>query len=258
MKLVWMAILLLPSLVLGQQRPGVWDSAFRFVTDSADIASGKPAFLESKTDVIVQIKKHPFGADLFEITAVMPNYPADLLRSQVEKMCSLIGVPPRGLAVGPVGIAGNPRLTSTRATFATDGVIDRKQGILRISPIIEAFAGAPEPYTVNGLSILFNGEQPTTNTLRTYNGPGVRLQAIALEAPTLIEYRVQLLSQDPKQVAVPDAPIPQTEQKTQSTASTVQQNGVDWSLWIPLFAAAAAAGTLVYFLMLRASGKPRG
>ncbi|HVT13503.1 MAG TPA: hypothetical protein VHE55_14660 [Fimbriimonadaceae bacterium] len=258
MKLVWLAILLLPALVLGQQRPGVWDSAFRFVTDSADIASGKSAFLESRTDIIVQVKKHQFGADLFEITAVKPNYPADLLHSQVETMCSLIGVPARGLRVGSVGIAGSPRLTSTRATFATDGVIDRARGVLRVSPIIQAFAGAPEPYTINGISILFNGENPTPNTLRTYNGPGVRLQAIAMENPALIEYRVQLLSQDPKEVAVPDVPEPQSEQKARPTASTVQQNGVDWSLWIPLCVGAVAAGTLVYFLMLRASGKPRG
>lgn len=251
-----MALLLLPALVFGQQRPGVWDSAFRFVTDSADAASGKSVFEGSKTDVIVQVTKHKFGADIFEITAVMPNYPGDLLRQQVQELCRLVGVAPRGLLVGPVGIAGDPKLTSTRATFATDGVIDRDRGVLRLSPIIQAFGGAPEPYTVHGISILFNGEKPTPNTLRAYSSPGLRLQAIALENPTVVEYRIQLLSQDPKQLQVPDAPG--SEQKVEPTASIVQQNGVDWSLWIPLVAAAAAAGTLVYFLMLRSSGKPRG
>ena len=249
--LLWMA----PILAFGQQSAGVWDSLFRYAADSADVASGKSVFDVAKPDILVQVKKHPFGADLFEITAVMPNYPADLLNRQVNKMCELIGVPARGLLVGSAGIGGDPKLTSTRATFATDGVINREKGTLRIEPIIQAFAGAPSPYTVHGITILFNGEQPTDRVLRNFRGPGLRLQATALENPPVIEYRIQLLSQDPNQLKIPSTePV---EQNRPQTASTVQQNGVDWSLWIPLFTAAVAAGILVYFLMVRASTKPR-
>jgi hypothetical protein len=259
MRLAFAALLGLPCLVFGQQPPeqhqsGVWDEAFRFAMDSADIASGKSLFEVAKTDVIVQVTKHQYGADMFEITAVQPNYPADLLRKQVTAMCDLGGTPARGLAAGNIAMRGEPGLYSTRATFATNGIIDREKGTLRIGPIVQAFAGAPAPFTVHGMMILFNGEQPTPNVLRTYRTPGIRLQAVALQNPPQVEYRVQLLSQDPKLLQIPETPEP--EQKPLPSASIVQRNGVDWLTWVALLAGAGAAGFLVYFLMLRLTAKP--
>jgi hypothetical protein len=256
MKFIWGIVLILPTLAFGQQGSGVWDSTFQFAMDSADVASGKPIFESAKPDVIVQISKHQYGADMFEITAVKPYYPVELLVEQINKMCDIVGVPARGIRAGQAGIGGDPRLTSTRATFATNGIIDREQGILRIEPIIKAFAGAPRPYTVHGLLVLFNGEQPTTHVLKSYMTPGVRLQGASLENPPAVEYRIQLLSQDPKLLEVPDTGVP-PEQNQPQTASTVQQTGFDWLLWISLSAAAIASSILVYFFMLRATTKPR-
>lgn len=253
MKFLWALIVCLPALALSQG--GVWDSAFRTAMDASDVASGRSVFQVARPDLIIQVEKHRVGADMFEIVAVDPSYPAELLQEQANKMCDLLGVPARGLLVGKSTITGNPRLSSTKATFATDGVIDREKGILRIEPILKAFAGAPAPHTVRALTIMFNGEKPNPNVLKSFETEGLRLQAIANENPPVIEYRVQLLSQDPAQLSVPDAaPV---EQKPVPSASTVQQNGVDWTLWISLFAAAAAASILVYFLMLRSTAKPR-
>jgi hypothetical protein len=152
---------------------------------------------------------------------------------------------------------GDPRLSSTRATFATNGIIDREHGMLHVTPIIQAFAGAPEPYTVHGMTIIFNGEQPGANTLRSFSDANVRLQAKSLQNPPSIEYRVQLLSQEPKELSVPDAePQAQPEQNRAPGTSTVQRAGIDWGLWIPLLIAAAAAAVLVYFVMLRLTAKP--
>jgi len=254
MKLLSALFILLPLAAGAQAGQGVWDSVFRYAMDSADIASGKSIFEVSKPDVIVEVAKHELsGADLFTVTAVNPNYPASLLESQAEKMCSLIGVPARGLQVGTAQIAG--AITGTRATFGTNGVIQRDKGVLRISPIIQAFAGAPEPYTVHGLTILFNGERPGASALRSYSNENVRLEAIALTNPPVVEYRVQLISQDPTALAVPDSSEP-LEQKTKPTASTERQGGVDWSVWIALGVAAVAAGVLVYFFTLYVSTKP--
>lgn len=238
-------------------RAGVWDSAFRTITDAADVASGKSLFKVAQTDVIVQVKKHPYGADLIEITTVKPNYPVDLLRAQATKIGELAGTPDRGLIVASSALGGDARLTATRATFATNGIIDRDKGLLHLTPIVQAFAGAPAPYTVHGLTILFNGEQPTSNTLRSFSNAMVRLQAMALQSPPSIEYRVQLLSQDPADLVVPDsAQEAPPEQNPGPRASTVQREGVDWGLWIPLILAAGAAAVLVYFVMLRMTGKP--
>jgi len=242
----------LPMLVQGQHRRGVWDEAFAFALDSADVASGKSVFEITKPEVIVEVSKHRYGADMFSITAVNPNYPPDLLRLQAIRICEIVGTPARGLFAGTTSIRSDPRLNSTRATFATNGVIDRDKGILRISPIIQAFAGARPPYTVHGIMILFNGEQPTPNVLRSYRTPGLRLQAIAVQNPPVVEYRIQLLSQDPKLLEVPDS-LPAEQEPL--TASTLPSSGADWSLWIPLLAGAAAAGVLVYLLMLRATDR---
>jgi hypothetical protein len=255
MKTFWAFVLLLPALASAQRTTGVWDTAFRFAMDSADVASGKSVFSVSKPDVIVQVTKHHFGADMFEITAVQPGYPAELLKEQITRMCDILGVPARGLVAGTASIGNDPRLSSTKATFGTNGVIDREKGVLRITPIIQAFAGAPAPNTIHGITILFNGEEATPNVLRSYSTPGVRLQAVADQNPSVIEYRIQLLSQDPKQLELPDSSA--VEQKAPQTSSTVQHSGVDWMLWVALTTGAAAAGVLVYFLMLRASARPR-
>jgi hypothetical protein len=255
MRRIWVTALLLPALALGQQRTGVWDRAFAYAMDSADVVSGKSVFQVSRPDIIVSVTKHPVGADMFEISAVIPKYPEALMRQQILKMCEILGVPPRGLIVQTVRVGGESKITSTRATFATNGIIDREHGTLRIAPIVKGFAGAPEPYTLHGMTIMFNGEQPSPNVLRSYSTPDIRLQAIANENPPVVEYRIQLLSQDPHELDLPDSNA--VEQKATPTASTVQQNGVDWSLWIPLLAAAVAASVLVYFILLRSAAKPR-
>ena len=246
-------LILLPVFSFPQQ--GVWDKTFQFAMDAADAASGKSVFQLAKPDIIIEVYKHKVGADMFDIRAVKPGYPVDLLRQQATQIGELTGTPVRGLTVGNAALSRGSNMSFTRATFATDGIIDRQKGVLRVLPLVKAFAGAPEPYAVHGITIMFNGEQATQTVLRNYSSPYVRLQATAQDAPPVVEYRVQLLAQDPKLIDIPDAA--QAEQKASPTASTVQQNGVDWGLWVPLIAAAAAAGVLVYFFMLRSSAKPR-
>src|SRR5579871_4178584 len=152
MRRVIAIIALLPTLAFGQSRSGAWDAIADYAGQSADIASGKSVFQVSKPDILVQVRHHPLGADIFEISAVQPNYPGQLMADQVNRLCQILNDPPRGLQVFSAQIGD---IRSTRATFATDGVIDPAHGVLRIEPIIQAFAGAPAPNTVHGLTILF-------------------------------------------------------------------------------------------------------
>jgi hypothetical protein len=242
-------------LAAAQDRGGAWDALFRYAMQSSDLASGKTVAEVARPDVIVQITRHRLGANMFEVTAVTPGYPTDLLHAQVEKLGQLAGSGVRGVAVGQYTIGGDRKLTFTKATFATDGIIDRERGILHVTPIIQAFAGAPAPYTVSGMQIIFSGETAGPKTLKSYSSPGVRLQAKENASPPMVEYRIQLLSQNPADLIVPDESVP--EQNAPKIASTVQRSGFDWGLWIPLLFAAAAASILVYFLIVRAAAKPR-
>lgn len=247
-------LLIASTVALAQEKTGVWGEAFQQSSDAADRASGRVPAQGVRPDIIVQVKKHRMGADMFDIMAVDADYPPELLRSQVEKLCSILQVPARGLNVGHQKMAGADNITSTRALFATNGVIDTESGTLRIEPIVKAFAGAPEPHVVHGITILFNGLEAQPQMLRSLNTAGLRLQAVANVDPPVLEYHIQLLSQNPDDLDIPDAAQP--EQNPPPSASSVQQKGVDWTLWLSLLAGAVAAGILVYFLMLRASAKP--
>lgn len=207
-----------------------------------------------RPDIVVQVAEHRMGADMFVVTAVEPGYPVDLLRNQVKRMCELGGTPARGLAVGPVDLSGDPKLAFTKATFATNGFIDQKSHVLRLEPIAKAFAGAPAPHTIHVLAVTFNGEAVGPATLKSFTSDSVRVEATANQNPPVVDYRIQLLTQNPEAIRIPDRA--QAEQKPAADASTVR-GGMDWGLWIILIAAAAAAALLVYFFTLRATAKPR-
>lgn len=257
MRRILLAIGLAPMLTFAQG--GVWDTVAKNLEDAADVASGKSVFQVAKPDIIIQVSKHRFGADMFEVAAVNPAYPPELLKSQLAALCDSIGVPARGLVAGKASIGGDPNRSATKASFATDGIIDREHGILRIEPIIKAFAAAPAPFTVHGLMISFNGESSGPSILKSFSSPGLRVQAIADQNPPAIEYRVQLLSQDRSQLNLPEPPpAPTPEQRGVADTSTDRREGVSWILWLALILGAAAAAVLVYFITMRATAKPGG
>lgn len=215
------------------------------------LASAQPS--RSGTDLLITITPNArTDTDLVEMSAVKPGYPQPLMQGQAEELGRRLGVPARGF------IGQNYKIGAqvfTKCTFGTNGLVDKQTGKLRLTPILQALVGAPEPFTVKGLIIIFQGVTPTTDTLKEFGSPGVRLVANATGNPPQIEYRVDILSQNPDEVTVPDGV---REQKLPPTPSTVQHKGFDWSLWLPILAAALAASFIVYFLLLRASPRRRG
>jgi hypothetical protein len=221
------------------------------------LAQTSPIFLKVRTDVTVVIRKHATGADMVEITMRDANYPVDLLRKQMETFGSLIGTPPRGLFVGDRSIEGGTgkQFSFITANFATDGII-LPDGGLRIEPLLKAFAGAPPPFTIEGLTIDFEGITPTKNTVSAYTpksglivGEGRYTNSGVLKG---IEYRIALRTQDPKLIVFPDR-----WEKEKPIAQPTPTTPHDSKLWLILsfIGVGIIGGALVYFALLRTGAK---
>lgn len=221
----------------------------------ASAQAGGNLFTTTRPDASIVVTKHASGVDVVEITMQIPKYPEDVLRAQVGKLAAALGTTPTGLKVGPYQVGNDANLRFTQATFAVQGLVDRAAGILRVEPFAKAFAGVPEPNTVDVLMVQFEGERPSDNTLKSYfpkDGP-VRVQAVAGATGAGVEYRVQLLTQDPAKIFIPDdrrQPAPQA-----APSPLPPPPGPDWLLYGVFFIAAIAVGALVYSLLLR--GRPR-
>lgn len=215
---------------------------------SAQGTTKEDLFKTVKPQVSVVVHKHPTGADLVDITVLDPKYPSQLLQSQVEGMCTELNAPARGLSLRTVSFrTDNNHLDFLRASFGTIGLIGGS-GKFNIQPIVRAFAGSPEPYGITGMSITFDGEKATADTLGNLKGAMVNVQARANQAPDPgVEFRVELTGQDPKQIVIPDHsvkpdPVPPPAPPRQTP---------DWPLWLMLGIAAVAVGALVYLALLR-------
>jgi hypothetical protein len=202
--------------------------------------------------VTVTVTEHPTSAEMVEVTALRPDYPADLLRSQAEAVGRNAGSESRGVTVFKSG--PNERIRFLKARFATDNLIDRKESVLWLEPIVKAFLGAPEPYTVTSLMVTFDGEKPVPGkTLQDFASRGVELTAHSFEAPRAVEYRIALLSQDPSQVSIPRA----HEGKMAREPSAAVTSGPEPVVIALLALAGLAGGALVYFLVSAKHGRRR-
>lgn len=211
-------------------------------------------FITVKADVIISVSKHSTGADIVEVSPVKRDYPPKLLNEQITKLGEYLKSNVRGLQMYIYQMdPKDGRLDILKAKFAVNGIIDRESGIFRIEPIVKAFAGAPAPYTVRGISLILDSEAPIKGrTISKLNTSSVRAEAIFTDKmPAGIEYRIELLEQDPLKVSFPDnLDEPGKLIKSPRGNKTV--------LIIGLFSAAAVAlGALVYLSMLRTANRQR-
>jgi hypothetical protein len=214
---------------------------------SAQTSNPPDLFTSLKTQITIRVSKHPTGADLVEITALDPNYPAETLRAQAEKICSEIGSTTRGLQVYKMSL-GSGDLTFLKATFGTIGILNGPQGI-KLQPLARAFAGGTGPSLVEGIDVIASGVTPLPDTLGRWDSKEVIVQGLP-PAGTVLEYRIKLLSQDPKAIVIPDLSNPQA----QNAASRGIQSGPSrWIIWILVVIGALAVGAIVYNLALRSS-----
>ena len=195
-------------------------------------------------DVIVTVRKDRVGADLVSFGARRSDYPPELMKTQIERL----GASVRGLSVVREEIRpGETASAVVRGSCAVDGLIE-PSGALNVAPLAQAFAGAPEPYTVRRMLVSFDGVAVVHGKTIAYHtaGKGSDLVFSGRLVGSSVEYDVRLRSQDPARLVVNE-----TKPAAPSVAAPGARGGYD-GLTVGLFVLAAlAAGALVYcFLIL--------
>lgn len=217
------------------------------------VAAQDSLFSTVRPDLMIVVREHNTGAEIVQITSISKAYPADLLREQIAKVGLELGVDPRGVQVTQQKLGTQANVSFTRAEFAVNGLIDRENGLLKLQPLVKAFVGAPEPNTIRGLKIAFEGERPTKKMLQRFSIANVlALEGRASLSPPGIEYQIRIDDQDPSKVAIPDEyqkPANQTPAQSPSTAPSR-------SLIIGLFVLGGlGVGALVYLAILRSGSR---
>lgn len=216
----------------------------------SSVAQAAPTDMRPGASIV--IREDPTGSELVDITMLSPRYPEDLLRAQVERIGQETGVASRGVMVFAQTFGTGPDQKFVKARFATNNLIDRPTGQLNLQAIARAFAGAPAPHTVRVLQVMFDGETPNTKTLKSFANDGVAVDGKVSTTPPGLEYTVLLRTQDAAKITIPSehTPPPPT-----STEPARPQPALPLNLLIALIVlASAAAGALVYFVMLGRSG----
>ena len=143
---------------------------------SSALTQDAPILLQGRADIIVSVRKSDVGAEYVRVQALNENYPADLMRSQIEKIGEYNGTQIRGLEVGSEGMGGAGSILT--ANFATDNLMDQATGTLELNAFAKAFAGAPEPYTVNMVGVMFENFKPSeTVTVAQWADKGVEVSS---------------------------------------------------------------------------------
>jgi len=209
----------------------------------AQSSSSANLFQTVRPEVFVVVRKHATGADLVEITMVDPAYPSTILRERVNRLGEYLGSPVRGVFVTDPKLPGYAG--STKATFGVDGII--QNGKFRLTPIARAFAGIEKPNEIWGISVVFEKQKPTADTVKEYRSGAVEVQADSQPGSIGIEYRIALKDQNPERIEIPDSALAVAKGPNQ----IVPPGGPDTATYVLIGLAAVAVGALVYSLTLR-------
>lgn len=223
------------------------------ILSACGVAQDGNLFSTVRPDIMVVVREHSTGAEMVTVTAISKDYSKEVLADQVRALGVELGVEPRGVVITAPKLGTEAAVSFVRAEFAVNGLIERTGGTLKLQPIVRAFCGAPEPYTVTGLKIGFEGERATKKMLQRFAIPGVlALEGRASLSPPGIEYQVRLDDQDPQKVKIPDEYVPPANQTPVQSPST----GPSRSLLIGLFVLAGLGlGALVYLAILRSGSR---
>lgn len=202
----------------------------------------KSLFDTVRPDLTIYVRRHSLGADLLQIVPTDPSYDPTQLRNELEGIGTALGTPTRGVQVSARELSpGNPNLRVVTASGAVDGLTNDRGGVAFPS-LVSAFGPNAK---VEGLAVILEGFRVGPDTLRTFEGKGFALEGRVFEDPPLVEYRVRILSRDPR-----DWTLTPSESPAKADVSTGARD--DRALLLGLLAlAGVGAGALVYSLVLR-------
>ena len=209
-----------------------------------------------RPQVSIVVREHATSADMVEVTALSKDYPPELLRAQCQALGESLGSPARGLDVRFESVDEVKGISFVKASFATDGIIDRAQKRLNLQAVVRAFVGGPEPHALKSFLVSFAGEVPQADrTLREFSSDAVVVKATINESPAGIDYRVLALTEDPSKVTIPDhfTPPEKPAEGKQGGVVTAPDPVVLGLIGV----GGLAAGALVYFAFAGRKGPRR-
>jgi hypothetical protein len=203
----------------------------------------QPVLLSGKPDVIVTVRKSDVGADYVRIQALRENYPAELMKRQVEELGRIKGSQIRGLEVTQEG--GGRAGSILSATFATDGLMNQKAGTLELNAFAKAFAGAESPNTVHVIAVMYEGFQPNSAvTVAEWADDNTEVSSHYDVNMKMADYRIKLKTQNPDVISIPG-----TIAESTNRAQTPSNKGFNpWPI-VGVIGGAALIGLLVYFVL---------
>jgi hypothetical protein len=207
-----------------------------------------PAGTAVRPQVVVYIREHATGANMVEISMVEPGYPPELLQKQITDLCRRLNAEPLGLNIYQEELVANqPNLRFLKATFAVVGLTDMDGGV-NLTPLLQAFAGAPSPNTVKGMMVVLDEFVPIPKkTLRNFKSHAVEIQGRVDQNPPAVQYDIQFLTQNPGEINV----LTEAGQVEKTPVSPPARKSPSTILWTLIVLAGLSMGALVYFLISR-------
>ena len=221
-----------------------------FVTLGA--AQEAPVLLQGRSDMIVSVKKSDVGAEYVRVQALKEDYPEDLMRAQIAKIGEYNQSQIRGLEVVYTGDVGAGRILT--ATFATDRLMDQAAGTLELDAFAKAFAGAPEPYTINIIGVMYENFSPSKAvTVAEWADKGAEVSSAFDNNLKVVEYRIKLNTQDPSKISIPGTLTESTNRQ-----ESPSNKGLNPWVIVGILCGAVIIGVSVYFAMRPRAGKAEG
>lgn len=209
-------------------------------------------FTLTGSDVQIVVTKTGVPFDQVEVTIIQEDYPPELLRQQIAALGTRLSSEIRGLVIEHKDLGGDRPLRFLRAQLGAFGIADAATGSVRLQPVAQAFAGAPDPHAVDAVALNVVGMTPTAQTLRAYANDSAAVEGRWNSNPPFLEYMVLLRTQDPDKIEIPDSLVREAPKEPAPRKGEGLPTGI---LAAIVVVGALAVGALVYFAVLGSGSK---
>ncbi|MBS1719531.1 MAG: hypothetical protein JST35_03685 [Armatimonadetes bacterium] len=220
------------------------------------LAAAQTLFDTVRPQVMIVVRKHAMGSDLFEIQMLQGGVDLEAMKAALKDFETQLGSPLQVPVIDRRVVPGpGPSTEYLTAKFAVNGFIDRKNKRINLQPLVRAFSSMKANPPVKGFSIVLDGEKPTDETVRQYLADDVGVQAIHTQQPLGIEYRVEVRTTNPSGLVIPSAlsEVPAEPKSPPAKPSST----FDWRIAALVGVGLIALGALVYSLLLQPRNSKR-